>query len=160
MLSEIKTTLYRKPRDEFRRLHRWGPRAYFSMDRWMGEMESAAEDLRPLPRNSEPPPLEAWFLTGARFWYQTAFCAWTLAHHSGRDLVLHLIDDGTLEAPIEARLRRIFPEGTTLRARDSEEKIEALLPENDFPTLRRRCADYINIRKLVDPHLNSTGWKL
>jgi len=41
-----------------------------------------------------------------------------------------------------------------------EERLDSLLPRPQFPVLRQRCDDYINIRKLVDVHLGSTGWKL
>ena len=59
-------------------------------------METAAYCLPPLPHpHPGQSPLEVWFLTGRRFWYQTAFCAWSLAYHSGRPLTVHLADDGT-----------------------------------------------------------------
>ncbi len=159
-LSHAKTLLYRRPKDEFQRMLRWGPQAYFRIDAWMREMEEAASTLAAPPTFDLRPPISVWFLTGKRFWYQTAFCAWTLAKQSGRSLVLNLVDDGTLAPEHEEELRRIFPEGVILRRDAVRDRIESLLPTNRFPVLRRRWLDYVNIRKLTDIHLGSTGVKL
>ena len=162
-VSQAKTLLYRKPKDELQRMYRWGPRAYFSIERWKREMEKAAKEL-PIPDDqgakSEGQSVEIWFLTGKKFWYQTAFCAWTFAKHSGREVVLNLVDDGSLEAEHEEGLRRLFPKGVTLRKDSVKDQIESLLPTEQFPILRQRWDDYINIRKLTDVHLGSTGVKL
>ncbi|MEM1440966.1 MAG: glycosyl transferase [Verrucomicrobiota bacterium] len=159
-LSQLKTTLYRKPRDEWRRFSRWGPRAYFQCDRWAEEMEASVIDL-PLPECSdESAPLEVWFLTGKRFWYQTAYCAWSLAKQSRREVVLNLIDDGTLDEVCLYQLRQLFPKGACLTSEGTEEEFNESLPRDLYPVLRQRCDDYINIRKLVDVHLSSYGWKL
>jgi hypothetical protein len=164
-LSDAKTVLYRNPRDQWARLRRWGPRAYFRCDAWAREMEAAAWQLPILPSSVSPltslcSPLSIWFLTGRRFWYQTAFCAWTLAKQSGRELSLNLVDDGTLEARHVEGLRRLFPDGVTLRKDDVRARFDELLPLARFPVLRQRWLDYVNIRKLTDIHLGSTGVKL
>jgi hypothetical protein len=164
-LSDAKTVLYRNPRDQWARLRRWGPRAYFRCDAWAREMEAAAWQLPILPSSVSPltslcTPLSIWFLTGRRFWYQTAFCAWTLAKQSCRDLSLNLVDDGTLEARHVEGLRRLFPAGVTLRKDDVRARLDELLPLARFPVLRQRWLDYVNIRKLIDIHLGSTGVKL
>jgi hypothetical protein len=164
-LSDAKTVLYRNPRDQWARLRRWGPRAYFRCDAWAREMEAAAWQLPILTSFVTPPsdlraPLSIWFLTGRRFWYQTAFCAWTLAKHSGRELSLNLVDDGTLEARHVEGLRRLFPAGVTLHKDDVRARLDELLPLARFPVLRQRWLDYVNIRKLTDIHLGSAGVKL
>lgn len=162
LLSDAKTAFYRHPKDEFQRLQRWGPRSYFRIGAWQRQMEQAASDLPMLP----PPaadsgcPLEVWFLTGARFWYQTAFCAWSLAHHSQRELVLHLVDDGSLRSDQEQQLRRLFPSGVTRWKHEVAAELDQHLPVSQFPVLRQRWSDYINIRKLTDIHLGSSGTKL
>lgn len=161
-LSSVKTTLYRKPKEELQRLYRWGPHAYFNIDKWKREMEASAWKLQLLKSSDKalPPPVSVWFLTGKKFWYQTAFCAWTFAKQSGREVILNLVDDGTLLAEHEYELRRLFPEGITLRKDAVRDRIETLLPIDQFPTLRQRWNDYIHIRKLTDIHLDSTGTKL
>ena len=162
LLSAAKTALNRRPKDELQRLQRWGPRAYLRCGAWAAEMEQAATSLPVLtpPAPQSCRPLEVWFLTGARFWYQTAFCAWSLAQHSQRDLVLHLVDDGSLRSEQEQELRRLFPSGVTRWKHEVAAELDQHLPVSRFPVLRQRCSDYINIRKLTDIHLGSSGTKL
>jgi len=126
----------------------------------MREMEEAARTLPQLPSSSGQLPVTLWFLTGKRFWYQTAFCAWTFAKHSERDVILNLVDDGSLTSENQSGLRSLFPQGVTVHKSDVQERIEVLLPVERFPILRQRWNDYINIRKLTDIHLGSTGVKL
>jgi hypothetical protein len=162
LLSDAKTVIYRHPKREFAQLKRWGPKAYFRAASWAREMEHAATrlPLLPTPPAAPSPPLSVWFLTGKRFWYQTAYCAWTLATRSGRQVELNLIDDGTLEERHEEDLRRLFPQGKTIKAETVQAKIESLLPASRFPILRQRWLDYVNIRTLTDIHLGATGVKL
>lgn len=162
LLSGAKSALYRRPKDELQRLQKWGPRAYLRCSAWAAEMEHGASCLPVLPHTcyEAERPLEVWFLTGKRFWYQTAFCSWSLAHHSKRNLVLNLVDDGSLKPEQEKQLRRLFPSGVTRSKLEMAEKIHQQLPESHFPILRQRWVDYINIRKLTDIHLGSCGIKL
>lgn len=161
LLSTAKTSLYRRPKDELKRLYRWGPRAYFRIEAWKRQMEDSASHLpAPEPFELNQPTLEVWFLTGRRFWYQTAFCAWSLARHSGRELEVHLADDGTLTAELEQELRRLFPAGRTLWRAECQERFERLLPLDRYPTLHLRWHDYINLHKLTAPHLGASGMQL
>lgn len=160
-LSELKTAVYRRPRDYWRKLQRWGPRAVLRLPAWQRRMERAAEVLTPpTAGDRNAPPLEVWMLTGERFWYQSAFCAWTLARHSKRSIILHLIDDGTLTPLLEQKLRRLFPEGTTLCRVAALKQLQSQLPVDRYPTLHRRWHDYINIHKLTGAHLGGSGVKL
>lgn len=159
-LSAAKTLLVRQPLAEFKRLRRWGPHAYVRTSVWAQQMEAAAHRL-PVPTSTSiEPALEVWFLTGKRFWYQTAFCAWTLAHSSGRRLAVHLADDGTLTPELEQQLRRLFPDGRTHWREACLKRFEALLPASQYPTLHQRWHDYINLHKLTAPHLGSSGVQL
>ena len=161
VLSKAKTLLVRLPRDEFRRLRRWGPRAYVRIPTWKRQMESAACRLPPLqPEHPGQSPLEVWFLTGRQFWYQTAFCAWSLARHSGRPLTVQLADDGTLTPELEQELRRLFPQGSTHWRQQCLECFERLLPAGRYPTLHQRWHDYINLHKLTAPHITGRGVQL
>lgn len=159
-LSGIKTALYRKPKDELLRLSRWGPRAYFQCDAWAAMMESSVARLSPPIFDPSLPSIEASFLTGKKFWYQTVYCAWTLSAQSNREVVLNLVDDGTLSELLVSEIRRLFPRGALRRRQAVEKTLDRLLPRDSFPVLRQRCDDYINIRKFVDVHLDSQGWKL
>ena len=159
-LSQAKTWLYRRPKAELQRLVRWGPVAYFRSNAWAREMEAAAWELPVLNPKKSQPTLEVWFLTGKRFWYQTAFCAWTLAKHSGRRLTVNLVDDGTLDACSEDGIRRLFPQGLTVTRDMVQAKLDLELPAESFPVLRARWSDYVHIRKLIDIHVASSGVKL
>nr|MBP7483624.1 glycosyl transferase family 2 [Lacunisphaera sp.] len=105
-------------------------------------------------------PLELHLLTGRRFWYQTAFCLWTLARHSRRSLAPVIYDDGTLTAEFQAPLLRLFPAARFVLQADTIARLDAHLPAARFPVLRERWLNYPNIRKLTDPHIGCTGWKL
>lgn len=122
-------------------------------------MEAAAARLPLLP----PAPdtaLEVHFLTGRQFWYQTAFCLWTLARHTRRSLAPVIYNDGTLEAKHQESLTRLFPSARYVAQDEILSRLDRHLPANRFPTLRERWQNYPNLRKLIDPHLGSTGWKL
>lgn len=160
-LSHLKTVVYRQPRDQWRKVRRWGPKGVLRLPAWQRRMERAALALPvPSPTDLQSPALEVWMLTGERFWYQSAFCAWTLALHSGRRIVLHLMDDGTLTPELENHLRRLFPQGNTLGREQALAQMKARLPADRYPTLHRRWHDYINIHKLTGPHLTGEGVKL
>lgn len=158
-LSNLKTQFYRKPAAEVLRCVRWGPKAYFRCAAWAKQME---DSVKHLPRLTDhvAEPVHCWFLTGFRFWFQTAYCAWTLSKRSQRDLVVNLVDDGTLTKEQESRLRRLFPSGITVDASTTNEAINDLLPTSRFPILRARWGDYIHIRKLINVHMGSKGVKL
>lgn len=123
------------------------------------QMEAAAWSL-PVPTGLDGPPLVVHLLTGHRFWYQTAFCLYTLARTSGRQLAPRLYDDGTLMREECAALLRLFRLGVVVPQTDTRTRLDTLLPRARFPVLRERWDHYPNLRKLIDPHLGSKGWKL
>lgn len=123
------------------------------------EMETAARSLSSLP-SAQQDPLELHVLTGSRFWYQTAFCLWTFAKHSGRRLRPILYDDGTLAKEHILALQRLFPAARVYSTDELASRIDHCLPLTRFPYLRERRDHYPNIRKLLDVHAGQTGWKL
>lgn len=122
-------------------------------------MEEAARRL-PSPGAAIGPALEVHLLTGRRFWHQTAFCLWSFARHTGRVLRPVIYDDGTLTDEFRAPLARIFPRVRFVGQTDTFAQLDAHLPLSRFPMLRERWGNYPNIRKLIDPHVGRTGWKL
>jgi hypothetical protein len=100
------------------------------------------------------------FLTGRRFWYQTAFClaSWIQAAGEAPAIVLH--DDGSLKKDQRDRLLRIFPSASILSCEEIRSRLDHVLPEHRYPILRERWQHYPNIRKLTDVHAGSRGWKL
>lgn len=122
-------------------------------------MAEAARTL-PLPPAGSGTPLALHLLTGRKFWDQTAFCLWTFACHAGRPLAPVIYDDGTLNDEHRAPLARLFPAARFVPQEETLARLDAFLPANRFPTLRERWLNYPNIRKLTEPHLGATGWKL
>jgi len=122
-------------------------------------MEKAAQRL-PLLAPASGEAIELHLLTGRRFWYQTAFCLWTFAHHARRPVVPILYDDGTLDDTLLRPLRRLFPSFRLVSHTEAVAQLDRHLPVSRFPILRERWVNYPNLRKLIDPHLASTGWKL
>jgi hypothetical protein len=137
-----------------------GPIEQRRTERGRREMEQAAEHLHPPASDSSLNPLVVHLLTGARFWYQTAFCLHTLGTQSRRSIAATLYDDGTLTAAHRDMLRSIFPGVSFVSREETEAKLDALLPRSRYPILRDRWDVYPNIRKLIDPHIGSSGWKL
>ncbi len=123
------------------------------------EMEAAARTL-PALSPVDGPAIELHLLTGSRFWYQSAFCLWTFGRHAGRPLSPVIYDDGTLTEEFRAPLQRLFPSIRFVAQSETIARLNAHLPAAKFPMLRERWLNYPNIRKLIDPHIGSTGWKL
>lgn len=123
------------------------------------EMELAARTLA-VPPAGTGRPVELHLLTGRRFWYQTAFCLWTLARQSGRPLAPIIYDDGSLTEEFQVPLARLFPNVRFVSRAETVARLDEFLPAARYPVLRERWLNYPNIRKLTDPHVGRTGWKL
>ena len=139
--------------------HEGGPLEQWRTERGRRHMETAAWTLPALP-DCGGNPLEVHVLTGRRFWYQTAFCLWTLAHHAGRDLAPCIYDDGTLTEEFATPLLRLFPAVRIVSQCEILARLDQHLPAARFPHLRERWLRYPNIRKLTDVHAGASGWKL
>jgi hypothetical protein len=126
------------------------------------EMAEAARRLPPVPAPSEPaaPPVVMHLLTGRRYWHQTAFCLWTFARHSGRQLAPVILDDGTLSAEFADPLRRLFPLARVEGEKDIIARLDERLPAARFPFLRARRKEFPLLRKLTDLHAGLGGWRL
>lgn len=135
-----------------------GPFERRRTERGRAEMEAFALRLPALSPVVDK-PVHLHLLSGRRFWYQTAFCLWTFARHAERPLAPVIYDDGTL-GDHAAKLLELFPLGRIVAKPEMQQRLDEQLPAARFPTLRERWQNYPNLRKLVDPHLGSTGWKL
>jgi hypothetical protein len=123
------------------------------------EMEKSAARLPPLPRQTEDAPL-VYFLSGKKFWYQTLFCAYSLARQASVPIGFSIVDDGTLSTKNVETLSRILVGCKIIFRERIEDQLEQHLPKEQFPTLRARRLVYPHIRKLTDVHVGSRGWKL
>ncbi len=161
-LGKLALHLYHNPVGRLRlSLREGGPLQQYRTEVGRREMEQAANTLPLLPMIVDAQaPLELHLLTGGRFWYQTAFCLWTLARHAGRTLSPVIYDDGTLTDEFRQPLVRLFPAVRFVSSGETIARLDEHLPATKFPHLRERWVNYPNLRKLTDPHLGRSGWKL
>ncbi|MBS0656727.1 MAG: glycosyl transferase [Verrucomicrobia bacterium] len=115
----------------------------------------------PAPRtDTGAAAVELSLLTGRNYWDQAAFCLWSFATAAATPVRAVVYDDGTLdEVGVEA-LRRVTVDLRVVQREETLAKLEACLPRERYPVLRSRWDVYPHIRKLTDPHVGSTGWKL
>lgn len=113
-----------------------------------------------LKQNLATRPVEVQVLTGKRFWYQTAFCLYSFAVSSGREVRAAIHDDGSLDRQHAEVLLRLFP-GSHVESRERIiERLDALLPHSRFPTLRARRLELPLIKKITDIHVGRSGWRV
>lgn len=154
-LGKIKTVLYRKPMAKLERLCRWGPNAYFRIEDWKRKMEQAARELpEPAAQGAEGKErsVDIWFMTGKGFWYQTAFCAWTLARHSRYHIRPVILDDGSLDVDTIDQLRRLFPDLIVHAKESCDMAFQERFPAACFPNLNFWRNKQLLFRKLTDIH--------
>jgi hypothetical protein len=123
------------------------------------QMEKSAARLAPLPRQAEDAPL-VYFLSGEKFWYQTLFCAYSLAKQARNRIGFAIVDDGTLSVENAKTLSRVLVGCKIISQPHIGKQLEQHLPKQQFPTLRARRLEYPHIKKLTDVHVGSKGWKL
>ncbi len=124
------------------------------------QMEKATYRLKPVDSDALAEPLEIHFLTGRKFWYQTCFCAYSMAQHAKTNLRPVIYDDGSLEKKYQDEILRIFPDAKMILKQEIQERLEEYLPQSKFPYLRERRLNYPNMKKLTDIHAGLRGWKL
>lgn len=124
------------------------------------QMEKATYHLKSVNNELAINQLEIHFLTGKKFWYQTCFCAYSMAQNTTFPLRPIIYDDGSLEKKYQDEILRIFPNAKIILKPEIEERIDQYLPQNKFPYLRERRLNYPNMRKVTDIHVGSKGWKL
>ena len=152
--------LYHVPKSFLNKCFRIGPMNMMIDHRARLQMEAAAYHLEPIREYATHTPLEIHFLTGKKFWYQTCFCTYSMVQQAKVNLRPVVYDDGTLERKYVNEIKRIFPDARIVSIQEIEERLDKFLPTSKFPYLRERRANYPNMRKLIDIHIASSGWKL
>lgn len=137
-----------------------GPLNLWLSNRGQRKMEQAAKRLPVIDVSTDSHSPLIVFLTGKRFWYQTAYCLHSFLKHTDQSIRVQIIDDGTL-GPVEIGLfERLFPGIAIKNAGEIRSRLDEYLPENRFPSLRARRLVYPHLRKLTDVHVGERGWKL
>lgn len=156
-LGKLKYNLYHLP---IKLAQKWSRLDSYIDLQAMLEMENATYKLRSL-HTDHLPKLDIYFLTGKKYWYQTCFCAYSMARFSPDHQICPIIyDDGSLAKPYQDEILRIFPNAKIFLKTEVEATIENYLPIAKFPYLRERRLNYPNMRKVTDIHTGSQGWKL
>jgi hypothetical protein len=109
-------------------------------------MVEAAKTLRPLETTGRE-SFEVRFLTGAKYWYQTLFCAWSLQIRSPVQIRPVIYDDGTLTLEHVEHICRAIPWARTVWISSIESRLDKVLPAQRFPELRSRRLSYPHLRK-------------
>lgn len=152
--------LYYAPKGFLQQCFRKGPIDMLLNYQAQMQMEKAVYQLPAVETEVSAIPLEIYFLSGRKFWYQTCFCAYSMMLHGKTNLRPVIYDDGTLEKKYQQEIQRIFPNAKIVLQPEIEACMDEYLPRNKFPYLRERRLNYPNMRKLTDIHAGSQGWKL
>lgn len=138
-----------------------GPLAQWADRRAQRAMEIAAATLPASRATADATLPSLHFLTGKKFWYQTAFCLHSLQKQSDRVFRAVFHDDGSFDAATVDRLRGLFPTAEIRRRVESDARVADLLPAARFPFLSaERRQRHPNFLKLTDVHAGETGWRL
>ena len=144
------------------------PRDQETKRRELAEQNSEVSGQRPEVRDqisdvrnpTSERPVEVHVLTGKKFWYQTAFCLYSFALASGREVRAVIHDDGSLDQEYADVLLQLFP-GSLVETRDMiMARLDELLPTSRFPTLRSRRLELPLIKKITDIHVGRSGWRM
>jgi hypothetical protein len=124
------------------------------------QMILAAMNISEIYRNKAP-HVEAHFLTGKNFWYQSVFCLHSLQQVT-TDLQVNAVfyDDGSLDEKITDLIHLNFPNSRIESMEMLEENLNVFLPYQKFPYLRKTRETYFHLKKLTDIHAGKNGWKL
>lgn len=158
-LGRLAYWLYHAPRGFVKRCAAEGPLNLWLSARGQKAMERAAATLPSTP-TATGDALTVTFLTGAKFWYQTAFCAVSLLRTAGTPLGIEVLDDGTLSDTDADSLARVLPGVRIHPIAEVVTRLDAYLPADRYPSLRARRLVYPHLRKLTDVHAGRTGWRL
>jgi len=170
-LGRVIYHLYHRPNGSLKKcLREGGPIEQWRTESGRKEMEAAAYKLRApvisrqVPANSAgegiEKPLEIHMLVGTKYWYMAAYAVVSLQRQVGRRVHVHFYNDGSLEQTQREKLGTLAPFVSFQECATIDERIEHFLPEVRFPFIRERLRNYPNLKKLVHPHLGSSGFKL
>jgi hypothetical protein len=161
-LGTLARQLYHRPLGTLRQsLLEGGPIEQHRTSRGLEAMILAADQLPPLKQsNYDGASMPIYFMTGRNYWYQTVFCFYSLVLSTSENFVPILIDDGTIDDDIEARLRRIIPWLKIQKQDETLEVLSRILPPSRYPHIHAWRLRQPLTRKITDLHAGQSGWKL
>jgi len=157
--GKIAYHLYFRPRSWFNNVSKFGGLLNsLKIDHGRKAMAKAARDL--FVNAPSAPTTDIYFLTGKKYWALTAFCMYSLARVSTISLRPVFIDDGSFDEGFIKNIKSQFPGCLIKLSAEIELIIAQKLPEDKYPNLYKKRSVYPHIKKLIDVHIGSTGWKM
>ena len=151
---------YYRPVSQIRKIMGTGIINSYKMEKDRKEMVKASNSLKEIKYNATP-SFEVYFLTGKKYWYQTAFCLYSLQKQSQLNIQAVIVDDGSFDEALEQQVKEQFPSSKLIKKEQIEILLDEHLPESRYPTLRARRVEYPHLRKLTDIHiLPGKDWKM
>lgn len=159
--GKVLYSLYYKPIEIVRKTFKTGVRRTMETNTGKNKMIQAANSLQEITRNNRP-TYQVYFLTGKKYWFQTAFCLYSFQKNADVNIEAVIVDDGSFDDELEIAVKRQFPTTVkVVRTKTVNEFLNRVLPAYEFPVLRQRRLDYPHLRKLTDVHvLPGNGPKL
>jgi len=153
--------IYYRPVNVVKTISKQGLINYMTINRRAKKMMAHSFHLREMRLNNSKQNFLVYFLTGKKYWHQTAFCLYSLQKSTIEAQVDAIfIDDGSLDKDLIRQINRQFPSSTIKTKSEINNSIEEHLPHSKYPLLNRKREIYPHIRKLTDVHIGSNGWKL
>lgn len=168
-LGRLLYFLYYRPMGFLKqRIREGGFIEWWKTERGRRQMEKAAAVLRceasdfrfKMEHAATPKQFALHMLVGNRFWFMAAFALKSLQRRIIRPIRAHLYDDGTLGSFQRDRLSDLGVEVIIYGCTDIEARMEECLPEGRYPYIRERRRNLPPFKKLLDPHVGSSGAKL
>jgi hypothetical protein len=158
-LGKIAYKYFFKPTFSVRyHISHFGLIGWLNMQRGEQQMKKAALKLPPVNLSTDK-ILEVSFLTGAKYWHQTIFCAYTLAGYLNGRVGIKLYSDGTLTDEHIGFVKKVLPGVEALSEKQVAEHLDRVLPHNKFPTLRHLRNWHPFFRRLIDIH-TAPSWTI
>jgi hypothetical protein len=133
---------------------------HFGVGGWLrlvnGErsMKIAAQKLKPIVL-SDDYQLECNYLTGEKYWYQTIFCAYSLAKVMQGRVKINIYSDGTTMPPsVISLFNKVLKGIRVISPNDVENDFNLKLPADRYPSVRYLRGFHPMFRKLIDTRLN------
>ncbi len=152
--------LYRYPASDIKKYKRFG--GYINYRRMLqGRAMMEKQSIGLPPVQSVPNGLPVYFLTGRNYLYQTLYCIQSLVKVSSAKFQFILVDDGTFDEQLIARINRQLIGAQIVTAAQITSNLAELLPEAAYPFINRKRLVYPHLKKLTDVHsLQANSWKL
>jgi hypothetical protein len=135
-------------------LKHFGLIGWISLVQGEKRMKKAALNLAPITLTDDH-QLECSYLTGEKYWYQTIFCAYSLARVMQSRVRINIYSDGSL-SPQKVNLFNSVLKGVAIISPDAMlNELDGKLPIEKYPSLRHLRESSPFFRKLVDMRLNN-----